>query len=65
MRTLTVTLPDDIYHVLSVRAAIDDLTPADGIVNLLTVLVDEWEREKETEIKREKQRQENLRIPVE
>lgn len=39
MRNVTITLPDTIAHRLEIRAAIDDMTLADGIALLLIHMV--------------------------
>lgn len=42
MKTYTIELPDDVAHILEVRAAIDDLRPEEGIKQLLCHLTEIW-----------------------
>jgi hypothetical protein len=42
MKQFTITLPEEIAHVLEVRAAIDDQKPEQGIELLLCELVKNW-----------------------
>jgi predicted transcriptional regulator len=43
-RKITIELPDDIAHRLEIMAAKDDLRIAQGIENLLTYLVNTFEK---------------------
>jgi hypothetical protein len=42
MRIITIELPDVVAHRLEIRAAIDDLTLAQGIEALLTHLYEQF-----------------------
>lgn len=44
MKRLEIELPDDVYHWLEVRAAIDDERTGEGVTRLLCYLVREWEK---------------------
>lgn len=43
MKTITITVSDELHQVLEVRAAIDDLKVADGVAILLNDLVATWQ----------------------
>lgn len=42
MKSYTIELPDDVAHILEVRAAIDDMRAEEGISLLLQKLVEIW-----------------------
>jgi hypothetical protein len=42
MKTYTIELPDDVAHVIEVRAAIDDLKAEAGLQQLICKVVEIW-----------------------
>lgn len=47
MKQYTIELPDDVGHILEVRAAIDNQTVSEGIQNLLCHIVELWKVSKQ------------------
>ena len=43
MKTITITVSEELHQILEIRAAIDDLKVADGVANLLNDLVAMWQ----------------------
>jgi len=43
MKLMTIELPPEVYHRISVRAAMDDMTPEEGVQALLAALVADWQ----------------------
>lgn len=43
MKLMIIELPTEVYDRISIRAAIDNLTPEQGTAALLTALVQDWQ----------------------
>lgn len=43
MKTITITVSEELHQVLEIRAAIDDMKVSDGVASLLNDLVAMWQ----------------------